>query len=104
MPRTAVTSPTPLYFVRPATTERSALERCKFGAQHSYMSGRTDRAGAQMARRMILLLLTVIATAPHPAHGQAAAPLQVAGCYAVSIGLWSPVLGANAPLHAIPRS
>lgn len=55
-----------------------------------------------MSRRTVVLFLALLASAPHPAHGQSAAPARIAGCYTVSIGLWSPALGRDAPLHAIP--
>lgn len=57
-----------------------------------------------MARVMVALLLTLITSALHSVRGQAAAPSRFAGCFMVSIGLWSPALGGDAPLHAIPAS
>jgi hypothetical protein len=64
--------------------------------------GQSDPSGAWMSRGTVVLLLALIASALHPAQGQGAAPSQIAGCYTVSIGLWSPALGRDAPLHAIP--
>jgi hypothetical protein len=55
-----------------------------------------------MPRGTVVLFLALIASAPHPARGQGAAPSEIAGCYTVSIGLWSPALGRDAALHAIP--
>lgn len=55
-----------------------------------------------MSRGTMAFFLALIASALHPAEGQDAAPPQIAGCYTVSIGLWSPALGRDEPLHAIP--
>jgi hypothetical protein len=63
--------------------------------------GQIDPSGAWMSRGTVVLFLALIATALHPAQGQGAAPSQIAGCYTVSIGLWSAI-GRDAPLHAIP--
>jgi hypothetical protein len=64
--------------------------------------GQIDPSGAWMSRGTVVLFLALIGTALHPAQGQGAAPSQIAGCYTVSIGLWSPALVRDAPLHAIP--
>jgi hypothetical protein len=55
-----------------------------------------------MSRRTTVLFLTLVASALDPARGQGAAPLEIAGCYRVSIGLWSPALGGDTTVHAIP--
>jgi hypothetical protein len=55
-----------------------------------------------MLRGILVLFLALFASALHRARAQDAAPSEIAGCYAVSIGLWSPALGRRASLHAIP--
>ena len=57
-----------------------------------------------MSRQLIVLFPILIASALHTVRGQAVPLSQIVGCYAVSIGIWSPALQRDARLRAVPAN